>query len=267
MHRVLLIASLVLGFALVQAAVAWQDEEEVETPRRKPSPKQLLEPPVGLTRIAKDQKVWVDLERKCVVADGVICLREGQLEMFACPKGTKEHESVVSIESKARFIHAGLLRVGAKPGSPVKFAPEYEAATGPVIEIFVVWKDEEGKEHKAKAQEWVRNVKTEKLMTNDWVFAGSGFWTDDSSGEEHYYADNGDLVCVSNFATAMLDLPIESSKDAGGLLFTANTEKIPLLGTPVRLVFQLKQPAKEEGKKAESPKTETAKEPKADEKP
>lgn len=79
-------------------------------------------------------------------------------------------------------------------------------------------------------------------MTHPWVFAGSGFWQDEETGKEYYKAESGDLICVSNFSTAMLDIPIESSQVNDGLMFEANTEKIPRLGTPVRVVLKPKLP-------------------------
>src|SRR5437762_345434 len=53
--------------------------------------------PEGLRKLSETSDIWLDTKRKAVVVDGQVCLREGQLEMFACPKGTKEHESVVSV--------------------------------------------------------------------------------------------------------------------------------------------------------------------------
>lgn len=196
--------------------------------------------PVGLTRMTKDYDLWVDMKRKSVVVDGTICLREGQLEMFACPKGTKEHESVVAVNCKPQFVHAALLSVGAKPGTPVKFDPKYVPATGPIIDIYVVWVDEKGEKQKVRAQEWVRHFKSDKPLPYDFIFAGSGFWKDDD-GKEQYYADSGDFICVSNFASAMIDLPVESSQANAGLLFGAYTEKIPPKGTKVRLVLVPRQ--------------------------
>jgi hypothetical protein len=169
--------------------------------------------------------------------DGQICLTEGQLEMFACPKGSKEHESVVAVNVRPQFVHAALLRVGAKPGSTVKFDPKYAPATGQVIDIWVLWKDAHGENKKVRAQELIKQVSTGKPMPYNFVFAGSGFWTDEEDGKEYYHADGGDFICVSNFPTAMLDLPIESSKDNEHLQFVANTEKIPPKGTKVRLVL------------------------------
>jgi len=193
--------------------------------------------PGELVRLSKTGEIWLDTKRKAVVIDGQVCLREGNLEMFACPEGTKEHESVVSLKCLPEVAHAGLIAAGAKPGKPVRFDPKYEPASGDIIDIYVLWHDEKGGKHQAKAQQWVKNVKTEKAMEFDWVFAGSGFWKDEDTGKQHYQANGGDFICVSNFPSAMLDLPIESSQSNGELMFHAMTENIPPKGTKVRLVM------------------------------
>ncbi|MGI8982527.1 MAG: YdjY domain-containing protein [Pirellulaceae bacterium] len=220
-------------------AKAAATDEQSEGAKPAPAPKN--EPAnadnSGLKKITKDHAVYLDLKRKAVVIDGEVCLREGQLEMFACPKGTKEHESVVSLNCTAEQVHAALLAVGAKPGTTVKFDPEYKPATGPIIDVLILWLDEKGEKHKVRAQEWVKYAKTEKEMPFDWVFAGSGFWTDEDTGKVHYMANSGDLICVSNFNTATLDLPVESSQANASLLFTAFTERIPPRGTKIRVVL------------------------------
>src|SRR4051812_18181353 len=132
--------------------------------------------PGELAKLSPTGDVWYDAKRHAVVVDGEVCLREGQLEMFACPKGTKEHESIVSLKCKAEEVHAALLRAGAIPGKPVSFDPDYKPAAGQIIDIFVLWNDEDGKKHQERAQEWIKDVKKDKAMAFDWVFAGSGFW-------------------------------------------------------------------------------------------
>ena len=204
-------------------------------------------PPAGLIRLAKDADLWIDLKNKMVVVDGEIALRRGQLEMFACPKGTKEHESVIAVHSKAQYVHAGLLAIGAKKGRPVQFEPKYMPASGTKIDVLVLWKDEQGKKKRGRAQNWIRNGETGKQMQYDWVFAGSGFWKDPTDGRQFYYGDAGDFICVSNFPSATLDLPIESSQANTSLMFEAYTERIPPRGTPIRLVLRL-QPEKKQSK-------------------
>ncbi len=193
--------------------------------------------PDHLVKLSQSGEIWLDTKRKAVVVDGQVCLREGQLEMFACTKGTKEHESIVSVNCQAEEVHAGLLAAGAKPGTPVSFDPQYKAATGQIIDIYVLWKDAQGEKHQARAQDWIRDIKTQTAMNHDWVFAGSGFWRDPETGKEHYKASGGDLICVSNFPTATLDLPIESSQANDNLLFETFPDRIPAKNTKIRLVL------------------------------
>jgi hypothetical protein len=130
------------------------------------------------------------------------------------------------------------LAVGAEAGSPVQFRPKYVPASGSEIEITCVWKDAQGKRQTARAQDWVRNVKTGKAMEHPWVFGGSRFLKNPVTGETYYQADaDGDLICVSNFPGAMLDLPIESTSSDASLLFEGFTEHIPPRGTPVTLIL------------------------------
>jgi len=197
-------------------------------------------PPPGMTRLAKDARIWIDVKKKLLVVDGYVALRLGQLEMFACPAGTKEHESVIGLLSKAQYVHAGLLAIGAKSGSPVKFEPTYTPASGSKIKIEILYVDDKGAKKRVLAQDWVRQVGTEKTLDMDWVFAGSGMWKDPDTGTEQYLAESGDLICVSNFSTATLDLPIRSSQANSSLLFAAYTDRIPPEQTPVRLVLSIK---------------------------
>ena len=231
------------------------EEPAPQAPPKLPAPK-------GAKRLSKTDQAWIDAKNDWVIVDGRVSLRQGPLEMFACTKNSKEHESVVVVDSKAFVLHAALLAAGAEPISPVKFVPRYVPPRGTEIEIEVHWMDEKGKHHKARAQDWVRNSRTQKAMKLSWVFAGSGFWRDEETGEQGYMAEGGDLICVSNFSSAMLDVPAESSSENSGLFFEAFTEKIPPLGWPVRLILKpVLEKEKENAKKQEKPSSTSPKEP------
>lgn len=193
--------------------------------------------PANWKKLSREDQCWVDIERKQVIVGGKICLTRGVLEMLACPKNTKEHESIVAVDCKAQVAHAALLAVGAEAGHPVRYEPKYETATGTVVDIDVVWRDETGKEQRRRAQEMIRNAKTGKVLEHSWVFAGSLFWEDPETKKRYYQAEGGEFICVSNFSNAMLDLPIESSDTNNSLLFKALTEMIPRENTDVRLLL------------------------------
>lgn len=192
----------------------------------------------ALHRLSPTEEVWIDRERGEVVVGGSVALDDGLLEFFACPAGTKEHESVVAVAASARLVHAALLAVGLEPGKPVSFDPEYRPATGPRIRVTMRWTDADGVVLEADARGWIRNTRTGKALETDWVFAGSAFWTDPADGREYYQADGGDLLCVSNFPTATLDLPVESSQSNEALLFEVFKERVPPRETPVEMILK-----------------------------
>ena len=256
----------------------------------------------------KQHTVLLDRSGKKLLLRAKVVLRDGILEMLCCPKQTKEHESVLAVDAKAFIIHAGLLALGAKPGQPVRYYPDYHPATGQRVDVFLQWRDKKGNPHRVPAQRWLRHSifryhvvemkvlpkglkisrETElrfdernheltwfgpmskkqrdsllslhsdkqyqkainsfydqsqpRQMRAQWVFAGSVFDEDEKTGEKHYRAEVGDLICVANFSSAMLDLSIESSAGNDGRLFEAYTERIPPLDTEVTIelipVFQ-----------------------------
>jgi hypothetical protein len=242
------------------------DFESMPHPPPKPEEKipdlgpPLVDDPQNLKRLHEKFPVWIDHKQKCVVLIGVVCQRQVPLELFACLRGSKEHESVLSVPTKASFVHAALLAVGAEAGAPVQFRPKYVPARGSEIEITCVWKDAQGNRHSARAQDWVRAARSGKPLSYPWVFGGSRFVKNPFTDRTDYQADaDGDFICVSNFPGAMLDLPIESTSTDADLLFQAFTEHIPPRGTPVTLILKPK-PGPPAAQKTAPPQTGKARE-------
>ncbi len=221
-----------------------RDETPQETAKRLGPP--LVDQPDKLVQLDPVHSIWLDKPGGRMVMVGEVCQRRAPLEMFVCLWHTKEHEAVLTARVPAKVAHTGLLALGAEAINPVQFMPKYVPAAGSVIDIEVIWKDAKGKVQKRRAQDWIRNFRTKKPMQGDWVFGGSGFWTDKKTGIKHYQAASGDFICVSNFSTAMLDLPVKSTDSNEGLMFEAMTDNIPPLGTPVTIV--LKPRLKKSGK-------------------
>ena len=85
-------------------------------------------------------------------------------------------------------------------------------------------------------------------MKADWVFAGSGIFTDEETGKQLYLAEGGDLICVANFADATIDVAVPSSSENTDLQFEAYTERIPPKETPVTVELIPVARADEKGK-------------------
>ncbi len=232
----LAIASTLLHFAVIALVVSGLKASAEETPAPSVTEVSADRHP-ELTRLSPTEEVWIDAKAKEVLVGGKIAIDKGPIEFFACPKDTKEHESIVAVRSSARLIHTALLAIGLQPGKPVAFDPAYVPASGAVVRVTMRWIDAKQVTQEARAQDWIRNTKTGKATEEEWVFAGSSLWTDSTTGKDYYQADGGDLICVSNFPTAMLDLPVKSSQSNQALLFEAFEERVPPHDTEVEIIF------------------------------
>ncbi len=201
-----------------------------------------------LKRLEPDAPIWINRPRKKVVLVGAVCQRESPLELFACLSGSKEYESVVAVRARASTLHAALVAIGLEPGAAAQYGDTFTPARGPVVEITLVWNDEQGRRRNARAQDWIRSLKTGKPMNHPFVFVGSRFHQS-PEGQRVYAADvTGDLICVTNFPDAVLDIPVQSTDDDASLLFQSFTERIPPRGTPVTLVLSPQDEKKPAGK-------------------
>jgi hypothetical protein len=211
--------------------------EEKELPPEKDPPI-----PEGVKPLNKEKTVFFEkaadnTRRVHILAE--VCLREGPLEVFLCKNATKEHEAILHADLDARDVHFALIAAGAKPGTTVKFVPVYKPATGDPIKVSITYY-KDGKLQTKPAQSWIQDVRTKKDMPHDWVFAGSRFFKDpgDSAAPPFYCANNGEVICIANFADSMMDLPVMSSKEAAELGYVANTERIPPLKTKVLVTLE-----------------------------
>jgi hypothetical protein len=201
-------------------------------------------------QIGKNVVLEIQGKKRRVIVNAYVCLREGMLEQLLTRKRTKEHEAILAADLDARHIHAALLGAQAEVGSTVKYKKvngQYRVfpPTGTRIKVTLQYKVK-NQSVTVPARKWVRVIKTQKDLAHDWVFAGSVLYKDplDPKGPPIYGANDGDVICVSNFDTALLDLPINSSKNNDELAFEAHTQRIPPVGTPVTIILEPVLPAK-----------------------
>jgi hypothetical protein len=194
---------------------------------------------VKRTEIGKNIVLETQGDKRRVRVAATVCFRDGALEMLMCRKNTKEHESVLNADIDARQLHTALLLTGAKPGKPVQYEPQYVPASGTTIKVTLEYQ-KDGKTVTIPGQDWVRDAKTRKALSHPWVFAGSVFFPDQDDPKKPplYAANGGDVICVSNFPDAMLDLPVNSPQDDAERLYEAFTERIPPLGEAVTIILE-----------------------------
>jgi hypothetical protein len=181
----------------------------------------------------------IDGTNRRVIVSSRVCLRKGPLEGLLTRTKKKEHEYILAADIDARHLHTALTLAGAKPGTPVQFAPRYKAATGTPIKVTLRY--QKGKKTvTVRAQDWIRDFKAKKHLEKDWVFAGSRFVpnAEDKNKPPDYIANHGDVICTCNMESAILDLPIPSPKRFDARLYEADTDRIPDLDTKVEVIFE-----------------------------
>ena len=137
-----------------------QDDGPVEGDERLLAPlhPELKKMVAGRAPLNPEQTIFLDLPQKKVLLHTEIACNDCILEMFCCLERTKEHESILWLRGKSTAVHAALLALGIEPGSPVEYQPKFKQATGPQIDIFVNWVDEDGKKQRCTAQKWMRTA-------------------------------------------------------------------------------------------------------------
>jgi len=220
-------------------AIVAQQPDKPRQPAPLPDMPAFKQPGAEIVSLDRNNNIWIDKNSKGrrVIVRAAVCRQEAILEEFMCLKNSKEHESIVAADIVPRVFHTALLAAGAEPGSPAKYDPEFQPPTGEKLEITVEWK-ENGKVKRAKAQDWMRDVRTKKPPSFEFVFAGSQEIKNPVTGEMYYLGNEGDLISVTNFAGSIIDLAARSSTVDEERLFETFTERIPPLDTEVFVILK-----------------------------
>ena len=227
--------------------------------------------PLSQFALPELQGMSVNLEEWCVDVDAYICLKKGVLELIACTKASKEHESIVAVESTAKHIHTALLLLGAEAGSPARRKPVDDEKnawmdvppSGAPVDVFLVFDNEESAKPVEKPiNEFITQEDGEIFSTNTFLFAGSILHSSDNNGPNHYMADkSGNVISISTFGDEVLCLPGLHSQVNTELYWNVAGDKLPDVGTPVILRLRPHTDSKYQTKLANDHASATSKRP------
>jgi len=208
--------------------------------------------------------IEINAAERYVDVEATICLEKGYLELIACTKGSKEHESIITVEALPKHIHVALLLLGAKNGTPAsrrmldEETREWQEIPpqGDSIDLSLVWKNPDGKWIERSISDFVSHKDAQnpppaaepkkpavEKFPSTFLFAGS-LLGDAGKRPRDYLADkSGHVVSISTYGDELLCLPGFQSQDNGALAWKVNSQNIPKLGTKVTLRLRLqKQP-------------------------
>jgi hypothetical protein len=247
----LLAPSVAVALALL-SSLGWGDEPAPfgRPAPGKPATKSAPKPP---RKNVKLPGLVINFEERCVDIEGSICLERGFLELVACTKGSKEHESIVAITARPMHIHAALLLLGAKPGNPAMRKPIDEQETrwidippgGDPVDVYLVFKNEEGKMVERPISRFVapsgRTAEGQPDADEDvefphtFLFAGS-LLRSSGPGPRQYLSDlSGNVISIATFGDELLCLPGVHSNEDGSLMWQVDAAELPRVGSKVTL--------------------------------
>ena len=198
--------------------------------------------------------VAINVQEWCVDVESSVCLHRGALELVACTKGTKEHESIVAIEAKPMHIHAALLLLGAKPGRPATRQQLGDQAgrwidvppSGGPVDVFLVLKDKEGTlvEHpisdfiapsSRRSDDSASADQEARFPTHTFLFAGSVLYGDGPGPRRYLSDESGNVISIATFGDELLCLAAIHSQDNDALMWQVNATNLPAVGSNVTL--------------------------------
>jgi hypothetical protein len=200
--------------------------------------------------------VKINVAQWCVDVDARVCLVEGMLELIACTKDTKEHESIVAVEAKPSHIHTALLLLRAKPGSPARQKALDPEGTrfmpvppiGSPVDVFLVIKDANGKDTELPINDFMistdpseepeAGAKPVKFPTQTFLFAGSGL-EGNGEGPRDYACDlSGNVISLATFGDELLCLPGIHDPSDSLRMWQVDGGKLPALDS--RIILRLR---------------------------
>lgn len=197
--------------------------------------------PQSPVAVMKSAGIALDVKKREVRIDAIVCLQRGILEYMVCLPNTFEHESIFSTHCTPSLLHLTLLTIGVEP-CELDASGDWEKkicekAQGRVR--FEVEYEQDGKKVRRDVHELLVNRQGKEIETPVvWVFTGSFFG--DRDNKRVYAADSvGSVVGLGLDGTSVLQIgkrtgnPYKGS-DSG---LKVNSDTMPARGTKVQLVF------------------------------
>lgn len=204
--------------------------------------------------------IKINVDEWSVDVDATVSLHYGMLELIACIKDSKEHESVIAVNAKPSHIHTALLLIGGTPGNPAmrKIIGEGDdmrfidmPPRGGLVDVYLVIETPEGKKEfpinqfiqktsddffDNREEEKDEDKKPELYPTHTFMFTGSVLVEQRENEPRQYVADvSGSVITLVTFGDELLSTP-EIHDDANhSLVWEVRSEGLPEVDAPVIL--------------------------------
>ncbi len=212
----------------------------------------------GAALAASMAHVRVDREARTVEIDGFVPIDAHikqapnvYLEVMVSTAETRAHESLVATRADPSHVHAALLLIGLEHGEPGSWTWDGKvvstvAPSGAPVEVWFIWKDEEGVRREDRACDWIISAVDGRRLTDAvvgqeprWVFAGSRMVR---RNDREWYAATaeGTIVGLHTFGSETVAWRgvFSPSAEVQDPEWIADPARVPRRDTPVTVVIR-----------------------------
>lgn len=215
--------------------------------------------------------IKIRIKERYVDVDATVSLDAGMLELLACTKDTKEHESIIAVDAKAAHIHASLLLLNAIPGNPAMRKEVEEGRwidlppRGSEVDVFLVVENEKGEQVERPISDFIEKGRDDyyettgaedpdpkekiRFPTNTFLFAGSHVYKGGEGPPVYLSDESGNVISLATFGDELLCLPGVHGQDNQGLVWAVDSTHLPPVGSKVILRLRPKKPGADDEEK------------------
>lgn len=195
--------------------------------------------------VFKIGNISINMDTLIIEVPGEFSQNNGVLEYIAVQKTIgKEYESLLSLDARPSQLQAALILCGLKTPEEkkkIKKQGEDKIPEGDQVILYVEWEDPKTKKTiRKRVEDLIYEKKTKKTMPKThWVFTGSYFVRDESTGKLVFAADlTGSIIAIYHDPDAILDVPLKEGADDEAFVIDKSS---PAFGTKCKLILDLSQ--------------------------
>jgi hypothetical protein len=157
----------------------------------------------------------------------------GVVELLACSRNGKTHESVLVVEGEPYHIQVGLLLLGLEATRrPLKFQGDPTTPIGDSVEVTVSWLDSLGRSTTVRGEDLILDLSRRRPMPRTpWIFVGSRVVDGRFQAQ-----DEGSIITTYHDPATLVDNPLAGGAD--DTIYGPNPAVVPRVGTPVNVTIR-----------------------------
>jgi len=174
--------------------------------------------------------VKLDLNKKTITMNGKVNMSYGLIELLACTRIGKMHESALVIDVQPIHLQTALILLGLEFGGGIRYQGDPLTPKGDRVQIWVEW-DADNETQRHRAEDLIFNRSKQSQMEHvGWVFTGSRM----SNGAFMAQAV-GTLITTFRDPDAIIDNPLPDGAD--DTAYIVNSQVTPPKGTNIRMII------------------------------